>query len=83
MCRVVKIEILTLEICIWFGSVNEETYVHGCDRAHSLSIGKRSSDQDDPTGLELSPVGWSSSLGLSVCATCEKIFCILDPPSMG
>ena len=45
---------------VW--SVNEETYVHGCDRARSLSIGNRSSDRDDPTGLELSPVGRSSLL---------------------
>ena len=63
---------LTLEICMWFGSVNEETYVHGCDRARPLSIRKRSGDRDDPTGLELSPVGRSSRLGLSVCISVRK-----------
>ena len=57
---------------MWFDSVNEETYVHGCDRARSLSIEKRSSDRDDPTGLELSPVGRSSRFGLSVCITVRK-----------
>ena len=56
------IVILKLEICRWFDSVNEETYVHGCDRAHSLSIGNRSGDRDDPIGLELSPVGRSNLL---------------------
>ena len=30
-------EELTLEIGVWFSSVNEETYVHGCDRARQLS----------------------------------------------
>ena len=40
MCRVVKTERLMLEISMWFGSVNEETYVHECDRARSLSIRK-------------------------------------------
>ena len=28
---------LTLEIGMWFGSVNEETYVHGCADARPLS----------------------------------------------
>ena len=56
------IVILELEICRWFDSVNEETYVHGCDRARSLSIRNRFGDWDDPTGLELSPVGRSSLL---------------------
>ena len=62
------IVILRLKICMWFGSVNEETYVHGCDGARSLSIGNRSCDRDDPTGLELLPVGRSrfSRLGLRV-----------------
>ena len=72
MCRVAKTERLMLEICMWFGSVNDETYVHGCDRACPLSIRKRSGDRDDPTGLELSPVGWSNRLGLSVCVTVRK-----------
>ena len=63
---------LTLEICMWFGSINEETYIHGCDRARPLSIRKMSGDWDDPTGLELSPVGWSSRLGLSVCVTVRE-----------
>ena len=56
------IVILELEICRWLGFVNEETYVHGCDRARSLSIEYRSGDRDDPTGLELSLVGRSSLL---------------------
>ena len=65
-------ERLMLEICMWFGFVNKETYVHGCDRARPLSIGKRSSDRGDPTGLELPLVGRSSRLGLSVCVTVRK-----------
>ena len=56
------IVILKPEIRRWFGSVNEETYIHGCDRARSLSIENKSGDRDDPTGLELSPVGRSSLL---------------------
>ena len=56
------IVILKLEIFRWFGSVNEETYVHECDRARSPSIENRSGDRDDPIGLELSPVGRSSLL---------------------
>ena len=51
--------VLRLGICMWFGPVNKETYVHGCDRARSLCIGNSSGDRDDPTGLELSPVGRS------------------------
>ena len=58
---------------MWFGSVNKETYVHGCDRARQLSIEKRSGDRDDPTGLELSTVGQSSRFGLGVCVTVRKI----------
>ena len=61
-CTVVMIVMLKPEICRWFGSINEETYVHKCDRARSLSIGNKSGDRDDPTGLELSPVGRSSLL---------------------
>ena len=59
-CVLVVIVILRQKICMWFGPVNKETYVHGCDRARSLSIGNKSGDRDDPTGLELSPVGRSS-----------------------
>ena len=55
-CARVVVATLRLEICMWFDSVNEETYVHGCDRARSLCIENRSSDRDDPTNLELSPV---------------------------
>ena len=29
----VMVVMLRLEICMWFGPVNDETYVHGYDRA--------------------------------------------------
>ena len=74
-------ERLRLEICMWFGPVNEETYVHMCAGARSLSIRKRSSDWDDPTGLELSPVGRNSGLGLNVCVTVKKI--LFNPHQRG
>ena len=83
VCRVAKAERLMLEIWMWFGSTNKETYVYVCDRARGTftKYRKRSGDRDDPTGLELSPVGRSSGLGLSVCVTCERN--VPHPPSMG
>ena len=66
-CARVVVATLRLEICMWFGSINEETYVHGCDRARPLCIKNRSGDRDDPIGLELSPVGRSRFPRLGVC----------------
>ena len=73
-CAVVVIEILRPKICMWFGSVNEETYVYGCDGARSLSIKNKSGDRDDPTGLELSPVG-RDSLFLNWVCVCHSNAC--------
>ena len=67
-CARVVVVILRLGICMWFGPVNEETYVHGRDRARLLCIGNNSGDRDDPTGLELSLVGRSGLYRLGVCA---------------
>ena len=55
-CARVMVVISRLGICMWFGPVNKETYVHGCDNARLLCIRNNSGDREDPTGLELSPV---------------------------
>ena len=64
-CARVVVVILRLGIFIWFDPINEETYVHGRDRARLLCIGNKSGD---PTGLELSPVGRSGLYRPGVCA---------------
>ena len=71
-CGRVMVVILRPRICMWFGPVNKETYVHGCDRARSLCIGNNSGDRDDPTGLELSPVGRRGLYGPSVFVPCSS-----------